>query len=118
MKKRIIIGIIIIISLIILSNTCITGNCVQESSYDDFAKYLTSEGISMAGTDWCSHCKAQKELFGDSFRYVDFHNCDSERSWCLGNGVEGYPTWIFPDGQLYPGTRSIEQLKELSGYDE
>ena len=55
MKKWIIAG-IVIASLIILNNTCITGNCVQESEYDDFAKYLTSEGISLAGTDWCSHC--------------------------------------------------------------
>jgi len=117
MNKWIIIG-IVVAGLIILNNTCITGNCVQESVHDDFAKYLTSEGISLAGTDWCSYCKAQKELFGDSFRYVDFYNCDNERTWCADHGVQGYPTWVFPNGELYPGTRSIDELKELSGYNE
>jgi len=107
--------IFIILGLLLLISGCTSTS--GPSEHDDFAKYLTSEGISMAGTDWCSHCKDQKALFGDSFQYVDFRNCDNEGSWCLDHGVQGYPTWVFPDGTLYPGTRSIEELKSLSSYD-
>jgi hypothetical protein len=118
MKNWIIIGVIILVAWVVLANTCITGNCTASVVDDDFAKFLTSEGIAMAGTDWCSHCKDQKELFGDSFQYVDYHDCDLDGAWCNEKGIEGYPTWVFPDGQLYPGVRNIDQLKSLSGYNE
>ena len=103
------------LGLLLLISGCVPASGPGE--HDDFAKYLTSEGITMAGTEWCSHCKDQKALFGNSFQYVDFRDCDNERSWCLDHVVQGYPTWVFPDGQLYPGTRTIEQLKDLSGYN-
>lgn len=106
----------ILLGLLIVISGC--TNSVPITEHDDFAKYLTSQGIAMAGTEWCPHCKAQKELFGDSFQYVDYHDCDVDSGWCVAQGVEGYPTWVFPNGQLYPGTRTIEQLKELSGYNE
>lgn len=120
-KTKLIIGLVVVaVIAIIIINPCVTGNCTEEpvdENLDAFAQYLTGEGISMAGTDWCGHCKDQKELFGSSFQYVDFHDCDNEPGWCSEQGVEGYPTWVFSDGSLYPRTRSIEQLKELSGYD-
>ncbi len=117
MKKYIIAGIIVLGIWFLFSN-CVLGTCEANGELDDFAKYLTEQGISMAGTDWCPHCKEQKKMFGSSFQYIDYHNCDKERAWCLDHGVQGYPTWVFPDGNLYPGTRSIEQLKALSGYEE
>ncbi len=69
----------------------------------------------MGGTDWCPHCKNQKGMFGKSFRYVDYHNCDREKAWCKSNGVKGYPTWVFPDGKKYSGTQSLQTLATLSG---
>lgn len=118
MKGKIIIGIIVVIALIyFFSGVCITGNCATEiNEHDEFAKYLTEQGISMAGTDRCGNCNNQKELFGDSFQYIEYHNCDSERNWCLDHNIQGYPTWIFPDGNQVLGTQSIEKLKDLSGY--
>ncbi len=117
MNKWLIIGLVVIAGIIIINNTCILGNCVEDTTHHDFAQYLTSEGIAMAGTDWCHYCKNQKEMFGDSFQYIDYKNCDNERSWCLDHGVQGYPTWVFPDGEIYPGVRTIAELKDLSGYD-
>lgn len=86
----------------------------QNGSYDDFAKCLTQKGIIMAGTDWCSHCNDQKNMFGKSFQYINFKNCD-QGSWCSDNGITGYPTWVFPDGQKYPGVQTFQKLSELSG---
>lgn len=29
---------------------------VESGKYDEFAQYLTEQGVIMYGTEWCSHC--------------------------------------------------------------
>jgi len=82
--------------------------------YDEFAACLSGEGVVMYGTEWCSHCKAQKELFGKSFELVNYVDCDFNKEACLIAGVEGYPTWKI-GGENYPGEQSFERLASLSG---
>jgi|TARA_B100002003_G_C14139673_1_gene548075 glutaredoxin len=82
--------------------------------YDVFAKCLTERGAVMYGTDTCPHCKNQKELFGNSFKKINYINCDFKMEECLRNRVEGYPTWII-DGGNYPGEQPLEKLSVLSG---
>ena len=80
--------------------------------YDDFAKCLTDEGMTMYGTDWCSACSKQKEMFGDSFDYIDYVNCDFNDC----SLVKGYPTWMKdgePAGDM--GTKTFDVLSELTG---
>jgi hypothetical protein len=48
----------------------------------------------MYGTTWCSHCNAQKELFGSSFENIEFVDCDASKPACVAAGVQGFPTWI------------------------
>ncbi|HLC47432.1 MAG TPA: hypothetical protein VJI75_06950 [Candidatus Nanoarchaeia archaeon] len=84
------------------------------SRYDDFAKCLTEKGAVMYGTEWCPHCKTQKELFGDSFKYVNYVDCDKNSGECIAKGIEGYPTWIIGGGK-YPGVQQFTTLKQLSG---
>jgi len=112
MKKSIIYTILIVIIALIVY-TIINYN-VKPGKYDDFAKCLTEKGAVMAGTDWCSYCKKQKEAFGKSFKYIDYKNCDFEKTWCDENGVEGYPTWVI-DGETYSGVQSMERLGSLTG---
>jgi hypothetical protein len=83
--------------------------------YDDFAKCLKEEGFVMAGTDWCTFCKEQKSLFGKSFQFVDYKNCDVQKSFCDSNGVKGYPTWVTPDGTKGGGVKQLLELSQLSG---
>ena len=92
-----------------------TGSAVMTGQYDDFAKYLTEQGVIMYGTEWCPHCQNQKELFGDSFQYIDYVDCDKNPSECSEAGVQGYPTWVIY-GQSYAGTLQISRLIQLSGY--
>ena len=82
--------------------------------YDSFASCLTNAGFTMYGTDWCPHCKAQKEMFGASFDKIDYVNCDINAEECAIQGVQGYPTWKI-NGQSYSGTQSLEILAERSG---
>jgi len=121
-KVWILVAIIAFVLIFVFRDDCIAGNCTTDISnnleMDAFAQYLTDQGIAMAGTEWCSHCKEQKSYFEDSFKYVDYHDCDKDGAWCSSHNIQGYPTWVFPDGQLYPGTKTIGQLKSLSGYTD
>jgi len=94
----------------------ITGKTIQSGQYDEFAQYLTEQGAKMYGTDWCGYCKEQKKLFGDSFQYIDYVNCDKNRQECSNAGIGGYPTWKI-NGENYSGLQSLEQLASLTGYE-
>ena len=103
------------IAIFLYGQDGITGNAVLPGQHDDFAKYLSEQGVKMYGTEWCSHCKNQKELFGASFQYVNYIDCDKKREECSSAGVQGYPTWRI-NGQNYPGEQPLERLAQLSGY--
>lgn len=93
-----------------------------ESGIDatSLAKYLTQTGAEMYGAYWCSHCKEQKELFGDAFQYIKYIECDPKGEnpqvdKCTAAGISGYPTWII-NGKQSSGAKTFTELKELSGY--
>lgn len=115
-NKKIAIWVIAIVAIIviILGYRGISGKAIS-SSHDEFAKYLTAKGVTMYGTEWCPHCKNQKKMFGSSFKYIHYVDCDKNRNECLINGVTGYPTWKI-DGINYPGEQSLERLASLAGY--
>lgn len=82
--------------------------------YDEFTLCLSESGLKMYGTEWCSHCKNQKKLFGNSFKNIDYIDCDKNKDICLSEGIRGYPTWK-TNGQKYPGEQSLNKLSELTG---
>lgn len=83
-------------------------------NYDSLAQCLTEKGVVMYGTEWCPHCQDQKEMFGSSFQYVDYIDCDENRNACQAAGVRGYPTWVI-EGQSHPGTQALATLANLAG---
>jgi len=85
------------------------------SLHDDLAQCLTKQGVVMYGTEWCPHCQDQKRDFGESFRYVTFINCDINQGACDAAGVEGYPTWSFPQGEPLFGEQELTVLAERAG---
>lgn len=103
----------------VVSNSDSATGAAIVGEYDDFAKCLTESGAKMYGAYWCPHCKSQKEMFGSSFQYINYIECapggdDADPMACQAAGISGYPTWII-NGQKYPGSKSLEQLSELSG---
>ncbi|MFA6227228.1 MAG: hypothetical protein WC631_02010 [Candidatus Paceibacterota bacterium] len=70
------------------------SSCPLTADKNSFAKCLTDKGFTMYGAVWCSHCTAQKALFGDSFKYIKYVECPDNINICLDKGVQGYPTWI------------------------
>ncbi|MBU1246094.1 MAG: hypothetical protein ABIJ20_01870 [Nanoarchaeota archaeon] len=115
MNKRVVSYIIItviIIALIFFAITLFTG-VDPISDNDQLARCLTQNGATMYGTEWCSHCKDQKELFGDSFQYVNYVDCDQDKTSCSNAGITDYPTWVI-NNEKYPGVQQLSKLKELT----
>ena len=114
MKPEFLIGVVIIavIGWFIFGSA---GNGVgQTNLLDGFAKCLAEKNITMYGAAWCSHCQSQKKLFGDSFRFVPYVECPDNPQKCLAEGVNGYPTWIWPDGKKLEGEQRLENLSRES----
>ncbi len=82
---------------------------------DGFAQCLAEKGVTMYGAEWCSHCQNQKRMFGDSFEHVPYVECPRQTNLCIERGIEGYPTWIFPDGTKLVGEQELDALAEKSG---
>lgn len=78
------------------------------------ATCLKQRGAKMYGLSKCSHCIAQKALFGDAFHEVDYTEC-SERK-C--EGVDGFPTWKLEGKEKLEGQQQLNALAKWAGCDE
>jgi len=110
-KKIIIWTVVIIIGVLIALFAIKKMN--GPGKYDSFAKCMTENDMTMYGTDWCSFCQRQKQLFKKSFDYVHYVNCDIGTT-CEDVGVKSYPTWA-KEGELFPsGVKSLAELAKIS----
>jgi len=78
---------------------------VKPGDWDDFAKCLTEKGAVMYGEDWCSNTQGQKNMFGKSFKYINYQ---------VKENLNIRPTWVI-DGKSYERVQSFERLGSLSG---
>jgi|TARA_Y100000310_G_scaffold343261_1_gene450036 glutaredoxin len=86
---------------------------------DEFAKCLTENNVKIYGAYWCPHCKDQKELFGNSWKHVDYIECSlpnnaGQTAVCSQAGIQSYPMWEFSDGSRVLGYQTLEGLSQLS----
>ncbi len=114
-KKTLFIIGLIILAVILAVFYLYKPSLVANSKYDDFAEWLASKNITMYGAAWCSHCLDEKNAFEGSFKYVPYVECPDNPQLCLDKGIEGYPTWIFPDGKELVGEQGLEKLSQESG---
>lgn len=82
--------------------------------YDELAKCLTGKGIVMYGLETCPHCLEQKELFGDSFKYVTYVECSEQQSLCTAKGVQYVPAWEI-NGKIEVGVKPLDELARVAG---
>ena len=113
--------VLLVISVIVLSSTFMYYVLFVSDmpigpaeNYDQFAKCMTGKGVKIYGANWCNYTREQMELFGISFGYVDFTDCDVFKRECMDEGIDLYPTWVIA-GEKYNGTRSMRELSDLSG---
>lgn len=92
------------------------SSCNSAKNEDqNFAKCLSDSGAVFYGTEWCPHCKEQKEMFGDDIKEIRYVDCDKNKNFCDKEKIEAYPTWKFKDGSFLRGKRELKDLSEKTG---
>lgn len=86
----------------------------SNSPIGQLALCLSDQGATMYSLPTCPHCQEQKDIFGDSFRYVDYVNCSENREKCINEGIETVPTWII-DKKKFAGVQELGELAEKAG---
>lgn len=91
----------------------------EDPEISELAQCLTDSDATMYGAFWCGHCDDQKKLFGNSFKHIDYVECDErgdnpQPERCQIEGIEGYPTWKI-NGQIMSGVISLNQLSSVAG---
>ncbi len=92
----------------------ITGQHSAVGGYDDFAQCLSEKGVVMYGSSQCGWCKQQMELFGDSFKYIEYVDCSGMNSVCVAENIRSIPTWKIGD-ETVVGMQQLSKLSEISG---
>lgn len=92
----------------------------EPGQHDDFAKCLSAKGAIMYGAYWCPHCMDQKEMFGNSWKHVNYIECSlpnkaGQTDFCKRAGINGYPTWEFSDESRVEQVMTLEQLGDKTG---
>ncbi|MFI5399878.1 MAG: vitamin K epoxide reductase family protein [SAR324 cluster bacterium] len=85
------------------------------------AERLKESGATFYGASWCPHCQEQKAEFGPAADRLPYVECSPDgpnapfAPACVAQGVDTYPTWIFPT-ERHVGVLSIEELAQRTGY--
>nr|AQS32412.1 hypothetical protein [uncultured archaeon] len=108
-KKVLFISIVSVIIVLIIGGIGFSYiNSKKPGPLDDFAKCLTEKGAVMYGASWCQYTQAQKRVFGNSMRFIDY------RDFSENPEVKVTPTW-FINGQKYEKAQSFDRLATLTG---
>lgn len=109
MKKRNLITVLLIIAIIVFSIIVLNKSAPPTSA--TIAKCI-GKGSALYVQLGCHACESQKQLFGESYQYLNIIDCWFERDKC--EGITATPTWLIK-GEKYEGMQSIEKLQELTG---
>ncbi|OHA20925.1 MAG: hypothetical protein A2849_01935 [Candidatus Taylorbacteria bacterium RIFCSPHIGHO2_01_FULL_51_15] len=118
-KQYLITGGIVLILLVGLLIYAATHSNLGPGKLDSFAQCLKDKQVQFFGAFWCPHCAAQKALFGKSQKLLPYIECSlpsgsGQTQVCIDNKIQGYPTWVFPDGTRKQGEMTLAQLSEKS----
>lgn len=91
----------------------------QPNKLGPFASCLKDKGVIFYGAFWCPHCQNQKKLFGSAAGKLPYVECSTpdgqgQTQVCKDKKIDGYPTWVFPDGSRQSGEVSLEDLSKKS----
>ncbi len=82
-----------------------------------FASCLADKGAVVYGAVWCTSCKKQADMFGDSWSLITYVECadgNTQTVECTEAGITGYPTWVI-DGEQYLGWMDLGEISTISG---
>ena len=113
-------AVLLIIAFIFITTNIsrMTGHSISdadgESNLNGFAQCLADKDIVMYGSEYCGHCKTQKQMFGESFQHINYIECSIDENKDKCSGLRGVPAWEIPGQDIKYGTTELEKLSELS----
>jgi len=123
--KDVLNGSIRFVSIILLMTAAlflIFNDLQPQTIHDDLAKCLTDNGAIMYSSYICSHCQDQKDMFGDSFKFIAEVEChpdgpNSQYQICAAKNITSTPTWtIEKDGEELKRHIGVMSLDDLSSW--
>lgn len=117
MKKGALIFWLVVLALIVAGvGTSLTLNS-GSGKLDSFAQCLKDSGTVYYGAFWCPHCQAANKMFGKSKALLPYVECSTpdgknQTQICKDKNINGYPTWVFPDGSILTGERTLQELAD------
>ena len=111
MLKKIMI-LCLVVSLVLVGG-CTNSNNTNGKPDIELAKCIGDRSTLYISAG-CIACAHQKELFGDSFKYLNVIDCKKEPQKCIDTDILSVPTWVI-EGEKYSGARPVEQLRQLTG---
>lgn len=114
-------GLAYAIILIFFAAAFFGGRYYKSHKYDSFAQCLSSKNAKMYGLYWCPHCADQKEMFGASFRNINYVECAIKDKpgdlapACKAADVKFFPSWQFGNEAPKEGVLSLEELSDKTG---
>ncbi len=108
---------LLVVGIVLLASLRSSEVSEVSDKYDGFAQCLKDKGAVFYGAFWCSHCQAQKKLFGSSQKLLPYVECSTldgngQTQICIDKKIESYPTWEFADGSRLNGEVALEALAE------
>ncbi len=120
--KKVAVYAVILLVLFALFSAYFKGQEVRLET-NDFAQCLTSKGAVMYGSYVCSHCLDQKNLFGESFSYIQYVEChpngpNPQTELCDQKEIMYTPTWTLEvngtETARQTGFLTFDELKAFS----
>jgi len=109
-KKKVLGNIIFVIAMIIILYVLFYNP--SEKTDQDTMECLAENSIIYVQLG-CHACDAQEDIFGEeNWAKLESIDCFYEQEKCTG--ITSTPTWVI-DGKQIIGTKTIAQLKELTG---
>lgn len=92
----------------------------ERQKMDAFAKCLAQKNAIMYGSYFCSHCDSQRELFGESFKFIHYVECSrmgspQDVNACRFAQIRYTPTWGFASGERLVGLQTLKTLSDKTG---
>ncbi|MBU0957843.1 MAG: hypothetical protein KKF56_03460 [Nanoarchaeota archaeon] len=116
MKKSnliLIITAIILVILIFLINLSLDEKDSEDNSQENYLSCIYSKAKLYTSRE-CEECSMQKNIILAHLDKLTIIDCTTANQDCINKKIRKTPTWEI-NNQLYPGIKSIAQLKQLTG---
>lgn len=108
-KNALLISIFAVVLIVAIAGASFSYiNSKKPAPLDEFAKCLTEKGAVMYGAYWCQYTQAQKRMFGNSMKFINYKDFTDNKE------VKKTPTW-FIDGEKYENVQSFDRLAAITG---